>query len=85
MAWEDLGAGFCVDLWAVGGVGAIDEDGQVSLTGGADHAEGVLPVLREAHLGEEVEVVFDDGDEAGTVACDGFVEAGLRGFEGGIE
>ena len=69
----------------IGGVGAVDQDGGAGAAGGLENVEGDFAHSREAHFGEEVEVVFEDDHDAGMVLLESGVKSGFGIVEHGIE
>jgi len=69
----------------IGGVGTVHNDSCAMGPGDFGHFPGERAHAREAHFGEEVEIVFVDGDDAGLVNLQGIAQPRLRFCEHGIE
>src|SRR6516162_5871230 len=69
----------------IGGVGTVHDDSRAMGQGDFGHFPGEHAHARETHFGEEVEIVFVDGDDTGLVNLQGIAQPRLRLCEHGIE
>src|SRR4051794_19331398 len=61
------------------GIGAVHDSGNATGLRGGSYAESKLPVFRETHLRQVIEIVFADGDDIGAMAFDGIFDIRLKG------
>ena len=69
----------------IGGVRAVDYNGQARFLSSLAHEKSQLAVAGEAHLGEEVEVVLAQRDHTRAMALQRLAESLVAVFEGAVE
>ena len=67
------------------GVGAVDHHRQARFPRGLAHEKRQLTIARETHLGEEVEIILTQRDQARPMLFDGLAERLFTVFEGAVE
>ena len=67
------------------GVRPVDDRRHTGAPRGRGHGVGQFAIAQQAHLGEEVEIIFADGHQARPVLRQGQRETRLRRFECGVE
>jgi hypothetical protein len=82
---QHSGPGIGVDLGPVGRIRSVHQHGKAGSSSFPDHSQGVLAVLRQAHLRQEIEVVLDDRHQLRPMPLERFREARERRLERGVK